>query len=50
MRWGRAKFALGSGRPDEAERLSRKQLEKDPGNVNARVVLAQALLAATSNR
>jgi tetratricopeptide (TPR) repeat protein len=41
---GRAKFALGSGRPDEAERLSRKQLEKDPGNVNARVVLAQALL------
>jgi tetratricopeptide (TPR) repeat protein len=41
---GKAKFALGSGRPDEAERLCRKQLEKDPGNVNARVVLAQALL------
>lgn len=41
---GKAKFALGSGRPDEAERLTRKQLEKDPANVNARVLLAQALL------
>ena len=41
---GKAKFALGSGRPDEAERIVRKQLEKDPGNANARVVLAQALL------
>ncbi|MGO8951554.1 MAG: tetratricopeptide repeat protein [Ktedonobacterales bacterium] len=41
---GKAKFALGSGRPDEAERIARKQLEKDPGNVSARVILAQALL------
>ena len=41
---GKAKFALGNGRPDEAERQCRKILEKDPGNVNARVVLAQALL------
>jgi tetratricopeptide (TPR) repeat protein len=41
---GKAKFALGSGRPDEAERLCRKLLEKDPGNVHARVILAQALL------
>lgn len=41
---GKAKFALGSGRPDEAERIARKQLEKDPANANARVILAQALL------
>lgn len=41
---GKARFALGSGRPDEAERLMRKRLERYPDDVNARVLLAQALL------
>src|SRR5262249_1944468 len=41
---GKAKYALSIGRPDEAARLCLKILEKDAGNVGARVVLAQALL------
>lgn len=41
---GKARYALGMGRPDEAERLARKRLEKDAGDANTRVVLAQALL------
>ena len=41
---GKAKYALSLGRPDEAERICRKRLEKDAGDVGARVVLAQALL------
>lgn len=41
---GKARYALASGRPDEAERLCRKRLERDPGDTSTRVVLAQALL------
>lgn len=41
---GKARYALGMGRPDEAERIARKRLEKDAGDANTRVVLAQALL------
>ncbi len=41
---GKVRYALGMGRPDEAERLARKRLEKDAGDANTRVVLAQALL------
>lgn len=41
---GKARYALSLGRPDEAERIARKRLEKEGGDVNARVVLAQALL------
>lgn len=41
---GKARLALASGRPDEAERLSRKLLERQPTNAAARLVLAQALL------
>jgi tetratricopeptide (TPR) repeat protein len=41
---GKAKYALSLGRPDEAERIARKRLEKEGGDVGARVVLAQALL------
>lgn len=41
---GKARYALGMGRPDEAERIARKRLEKDASDANTRVVLAQALL------
>jgi tetratricopeptide (TPR) repeat protein len=47
---GKAKYALSLGRPDEAERICRKRLEKDAGDVGARVVLAQALLQQSQAR
>ena len=40
----RAKLALQSNRPDEAERLLRKWLERKPNDNAARLLLAQALL------
>jgi tetratricopeptide (TPR) repeat protein len=40
----RARQALGEGRYDEAERLSRRRLERKPDDFMARLVLAQALL------
>jgi predicted Zn-dependent protease len=40
----RAKLALQSNRPDEAERLLRKWLERKPNDAAARLLLAQALL------
>ncbi len=40
----RARQALGEGRFDEAERLSRRRLERKPDDFMARLVLAQALL------
>src|SRR5579859_1080743 len=40
----RAKLALQSNRPDEAERLLRKWLERKPSDSAARLLLAQALL------
>ncbi len=47
---GKAKYALSLGRPDEAERIARKRLEKDANDVGARVVLAQALLQMNQPR
>lgn len=41
---GKARYALALGRPDEAERITRKRLERQPDDVAARVLLAQALL------
>jgi tetratricopeptide (TPR) repeat protein len=41
---GKARYALGMGRPDEAERIVRKRLEKQPDDVAARVLLAQILM------
>ena len=41
---GKARFALANGRPDEAERICRKRLERNPDDTSARVLLAQALL------
>ncbi len=41
---GKARYALGMGRPDEAERIVRKRLEKQADDVPARVLLAQILL------
>jgi predicted Zn-dependent protease len=41
---GRAKLALQNNRPDEAERLCRKRLERKSDDNAARLVLAQALL------
>lgn len=41
---GKAKFALQNGRPDEAERLCRKRLERRPDDSTTRLILAQALL------
>jgi len=41
---GKARFALANGRPDEAERLCRKRLERQPDDAMARLVLSQALL------
>ncbi len=41
---GKARYALALGRPDEAERIARKRLERQPDDVAARVLLAQALL------
>ncbi len=41
---GKARVALANGRPDEAERLSRKRLERQPDAAMARLVLSQALL------
>lgn len=46
---GKAKFALANGRPDEAERLARKRLEREPGDAAARLVLAQALMQQRQN-
>jgi tetratricopeptide (TPR) repeat protein len=40
----RIKLALQSNRPDEAERLSRKRLERKPDDRATRLLLAQALL------
>jgi tetratricopeptide (TPR) repeat protein len=40
----RAKLALQSNRPDEAERLLRKWLDRKPSDSSARLLLAQALL------
>jgi tetratricopeptide (TPR) repeat protein len=47
---GKARYALSLGRPDEAERIARKRLEKDVNDVGARVVLAQALLQMNQPR
>ncbi len=41
---GKARLALANGRPDEAERLCRKRLERQPDDAMARLVLSQALL------
>jgi tetratricopeptide (TPR) repeat protein len=41
---GEARYALASGQNEKAERISRKRLERNPNDVSARVVLAQALL------
>ena len=41
---GKAKYALSIGRPDEAERICRKRLERSPDDTSAHIVLAQALL------
>lgn len=41
---GKARMALAEGRPDEAERLLRKLLDRRSDDVNARLLLAQALL------
>lgn len=41
---GKAKFALQNNRPDEAERLCRKRLERRPDDSTTRLLLAQALL------
>src|SRR5690349_6393177 len=41
---GKAKFALQSNRPDEAERICRKRLERRPDDSGTRLLLAQALL------
>ncbi|HEY7983469.1 MAG TPA: tetratricopeptide repeat protein [Ktedonobacterales bacterium] len=40
----RAKLALQGNRPDEAERLLRKWLDRRPNDAGARLLLAQALL------
>jgi tetratricopeptide (TPR) repeat protein len=40
----RAKLALQNNRPDEAERICRKRLERKPEDTQARMLLAQALL------
>lgn len=42
---GKAKYAMSIGRPDEAEKICRKRLERNPDDTSARVLLAQALLA-----
>lgn len=42
---GKAKYALSIGRADEAEKICRKRLERNPDDTSARVLLAQALLA-----
>lgn len=41
---GKVRYAMALGRPDEAERLARKRLERSPDDAAARVLLAQALL------
>jgi len=41
---GKARYAMALGRPDEAERIARKRLERQPDDAAARVLLAQALL------
>jgi len=41
---GKARYALATGNADEAERICRKRLEKQPDDAPARVLLAQILL------
>lgn len=41
---GKARYALALGRADEAERIVRKRLERQPDDVAARILLAQTLL------
>ena len=41
---GKARFAMANGRFDEAERICRKRLERNPEDAAARLLLAQALL------
>ena len=41
---GKARFAMANGRFDEAERIVRKRLERNPEDSAARLLLAQALL------
>ncbi|HEY7849836.1 MAG TPA: tetratricopeptide repeat protein, partial [Ktedonobacterales bacterium] len=41
---GKARYAMALGRADEAERIARKRLERQPDDAAARVLLAQALL------
>lgn len=41
---GKARYAMAVGRSDEAERIARKRLERQPDDAPARVLLAQALL------
>jgi tetratricopeptide (TPR) repeat protein len=41
---GKAKYALAMGDPDEAERICRKRLERQPDDTATRVLLAQILL------
>ncbi|MFI5273786.1 MAG: tetratricopeptide repeat protein, partial [Ktedonobacterales bacterium] len=41
---GQARYALAMGQPERAEAICLKRLEKNPDDVSARVLLAQALL------
>jgi tetratricopeptide (TPR) repeat protein len=41
---GKARYAMALGRADEAERIARKRLERQPDDAAARVLLSQALL------
>ncbi|HEY7848452.1 MAG TPA: tetratricopeptide repeat protein, partial [Ktedonobacterales bacterium] len=41
---GKARYAMALGRSDEAERIARKRLERQPDDAAARVLLSQALL------
>lgn len=41
---GKARFAMANGHADEAERICRKRLERNPDDAAARLLLAQALL------
>ncbi|HEY7974568.1 MAG TPA: tetratricopeptide repeat protein, partial [Ktedonobacterales bacterium] len=46
---GRAKLALANGDAVEAERLTRKQLERHPEDASARLLLGQILLQLRQN-
>ena len=46
---GKAKLALANGDAVEAERLTRKQLERRPDDASARLLLGQILLQLRRN-